>query len=253
MLKTLKTLSIATAVLTLTNCSQPTFIALPEELKDNITSSEAYYEKAQDKMYAQVESSNITALNGGLLFILAESIADSVKENNAEKSLEPLQKFFKQADTDLKLRSAIQNALKSTAWLHVSKVSQAGSIESKDIELIVTNSGTDAVVVLEPDLRLNPRFDVLTGTLFLTVYPSGAALKAKLGVNTAKEALNKPIYKTKVMATFELPHFTEDVDQNAAKWAEFNGKYFIEGLDKVIKSLGAQLEAALKNPHTTME
>ena len=253
MLKTLKTLSIATAVLMLTNCSKPTFIALPEELKDSIRSSEAYYEKAQDKIYADVESSNISSLNDGLLLFLAEKVVDSVKKNNVENSLAPLQKFFNQTDTDLKLRTAIHNALKSTPWLRMSKVSQANSIESKELELILTQSGTDVVVVLEPDLRLNPRLDVLTGTLFLSVYPSGSELKTKLGVNTAKEALDKPIYKTKVMATFELPHFTEDIDQNSAKWTEFNGKYFIEGVDKVIKSLGSQLESALKNPHTTME
>lgn len=29
--------------------------------------------------------------------------------------------------------------------------------------------------------------------------------------------------------------------------------YFLEGLGKVIRSLGVQLEGALKNPHTTME
>lgn len=184
---------------------------------------------------------------------MAEGIVDSVKKNNAEKSLDPLQKFFNQKETDLKLRTAIHNALKSTPWLHVSKVSQAESIESKNLELILTNTSTDVVMVLEADLRLNPRFDVLTGTLFVNIFPASSALKTKLGVKTVKEALDKPIYKTKVMATYEPPHFTEEIDENAAKWTKNNGRFFLEGLDKVIRSLGVQLEGALKKPHTTME
>jgi ATP-dependent protease HslVU (ClpYQ) ATPase subunit len=132
-------------------------------------------------------------------------------------------------------------------------LSVADLIESKNLEIVLTNTATDVAIVIEPDLKLNPRFDVMTGTLFVKIYPASAALKTKLKVTTPKEALDKPIYKTKVMATYELPHFTEEIDENAVKWTENNGKLFLEGLDKVIRSLGVQLEGALKNPHTTME
>jgi len=118
---------------------------------------------------------------------------------------------------------------------------------------VLTNAASSVADVIEADLKLNPRFDVLTGTLFVTIYPASLALKEKLNVTTPKEALDKPIYKTKVMATYELPHFTEEIDENAVKWTKNNGRLFLEGLEKVIRSLGVQLEGALKNPHTTME
>lgn len=253
MLKNIKNLSFVVMTLALANCSQPAFIAMPEELKDNITSSEAHYEKAQDKMYALVESTNISALNGGLLFALVEGIADSVKKNDAEKSLEPIQAFYSQPNVDLKLRTAIQTALQNTPWLRLTKLSVAESIESKNLEIVLTNTTADVAIIIEPDLKLNPRFDVMTGTLFVTIYPASPALKAKLNVTTAKEALDKPIYKTKVMATYELPYFTEEISANVTKWTENNGRLFLEGIDKVIRSLGVQLEGAIKNPHTTME
>lgn len=249
----MKKLSMVAMLLVLANCSKPQFIALPEELKDEIKSSDAHYEKTQDKMYALVESTNISALNDSLLFKLTEIIADSVKTNSAEKSLEPIQAYFKQQDVELKIRTALHTALKNTPWLHLTKLSVANSIQSKDLEVIITNTAADVAIILEADLKLNPRFDVLTGTIFLTMLPASASLKARLGVKDAKEAIDKPIYKTKVMATFELPNFTEEIDENAAKWTENNGKLFLEGLDKVIRSLGVQLESALKNPHTTME
>lgn len=253
MLKKFKTLSLAIIVLVLANCSKPEFIAMPEELKDDITTSEAHYEKPQNEIYAQVESTNITALNSGLLFMLVESIADKVKKNGVEESLKPIQAFYSQPNVDLKLRTAIHTALNNTPWLHFAKLSVADSIESKDLEIVLTNATTDVAIVIEPDLKLNPRLDVMTGTLFVTIYPASQALNAKLSVKTPKEALDKPIYKTKVMATFELPNFTQEIDENVVKWTENNGKLFLEGIDKVIRSLGVQLENALKNPHTTME
>lgn len=253
MLKNIQNLFLIIIVLVLTNCSQPQFIAMPEELKDNIKTSEAHYEKPQDKIYALVESTNISSLHNSLLFSLVEGIADAVKISNVEKSLEPIQAFYNQPDVDLKLRTAIHAALKNTPWLHLTKLTVAESIESKNLEIVLTNTISDVTMVIEPDLKLNPRFDVMTGTLFVTIYPASTAIKAKLGVKTPKEALERPIYKTKVMASYELPHFTEEIDQNAIKWTENNGKLFLEGLDKVIRSLGVQLEGALKNPHTTME
>jgi hypothetical protein len=249
----IKNLSISLIILALANCSKPQFISLPEELKDDIKSSEAHYEQAQHKIYALVESTNISALSSGLLFVIAESIADSVKKNNVDKSLEPIQTFYKQQDVDVKLKTAIHAALKNTPWLHLTKLSMATSLESNNLEAIITNTTADVAVIVEADLKLNPRFDVLSGTLFLTVVPASAKLKTKLGIKEAKDALEKPIYKTKVMATFELPHFTEDIDENATKWTENDGKLFLDGLDKVIRSLGVQLENALRNPHTTME
>lgn len=249
----LKKVSMVVMLLALANCAKPQFIALPEELKDDIKSSDAHYEKTQDKIYALVESTNISALSNHWLFAITETIADSVKKNNVEKSIEPIQAYFKQQDVDLRMRTAIHTALKNTPWLHLTKLSVANSIEDKNLEIILTNTAADIAVIVEADLKLNPRFDVLTGTLFLTALPASATLKTKLGIKEAKDALEKPIYKTKVMATFELPHFTEDIDENAVKWTENNGKLFLEGLEKVIRSLGAQLESALKNPHTTME
>lgn len=81
---------------------------------------------------------------------------------------------------------------------------------------MLTNAASSVAIV----------FDVLTGTLFVTIYPASLALKEKLNVTTPKEALDKPIYKTKVMATYELPHFTEEIDENAVKWTENNGRLF---------------------------
>jgi hypothetical protein len=115
MLKNFKTLSLTIIVLALANCSKPAFIAMPQELKDDITTSEAHYEKAQNQMYALVESTNISALHGSLLFALVESVADSVKKNGVGKSLEPIQAFYSQPNVDLKLRTAIHTALKKHA------------------------------------------------------------------------------------------------------------------------------------------
>ncbi len=119
MIQTFKNLSLALVVLTLENCFQPAFIAIPEELKDDINSSEAQYEKAQPKIYAQIESTNISSLNDSLLFALVESIEGTVKKNGVEKSLEPIQPFYSQPNVDLKLRAAIHPALKNTPWLHL--------------------------------------------------------------------------------------------------------------------------------------
>jgi hypothetical protein len=253
MLKNLQNFFLISIVLVLTNCSQPQFIAMPEEFKDNITTSEACYEKPQDKIYALVESTNISALHNSLLFSLVEGIADSVKKSDVDKSLEPIQAFYNQQSVELKLRTAIHSALQNTPWLHLTKLTVSESIESQNLEIVLKNTVSDVIVVIESDLKLNPRLDVMTGTLFLTIYPASTTLKAKLDVKTPKEALDKPIYKTKVMASYELPYFTEEIDQNAVKWTENNGRLFLEGLDKVIHSLGVQLESALKNPHTTME
>lgn len=250
MLKNLKIYSLLVIAFGLGGCAQPEFIALPEELMEDITSSEAYYEKVQDKIYAKVESTNVTALNSGLLFLAIESIADSVKKSNVETSLEPIQKLYNQKRVEEKLQSALYKALKNTKWLHLAKLSAASSIEPKEFEVLLNNSDKDVVILSELDLKLNPRFDVLTGTLFVSVYPAKTMLKDKLGVKNVKD---KAIYKTRIMATFELPDFTEDWDYNASKWAENRGQKLWEGLDKVIESLGAQLEAALKNPTTTME
>lgn len=249
MLKKFKLIPLLLAALFVKGCSEPAFIAMPEELKDDIHSSEAFYEKVQGEVYANIESTNISALNSGLLFSLIEAVADGVKKSNIEKSLEPVQAHYSAARLETKLRTALHKALKNTKWLHLSELKAAGSIEPDAFKALLNKSTKDVVVVTEFDLRLNPRLDVLTGTLFVGIYPAKAKMKEKLGVKDVKE---KAIYKTKLMATSSLEHFTEDADQNASKWAANQGAALWKGIDKVVTGIGSQLEEALKNPCTVI-
>ncbi len=226
--------------------SKKEFISLPDNIQGQIESTDAYVVECPKEMQADVESSNIAAYTGGgLLFALVDCAITAHRQDSAKNLMIDLQKQLMEFNLEERFKSKFEQTLKNADWLHLCNIYYVKDLNDKTYEEILPKVKSDTVLTAQFNYKLNPEFNVLTGTLYLTLYP--ASSKIKKMVNTENTA-NTPIFKFNVSATASLPYKGEDIDENAKRWAQNKGAYLKKALENIVDQIGFSVEQALKHP-----
>ncbi|WP_010304282.1 hypothetical protein [Candidatus Odyssella thessalonicensis] len=244
-MKTQTLFPILVSVFIMSGCSTtPQFVALPDQVKHQISSTQPYLEEGQIKMIADIESSNIaTYTGGGLLFGLMDCAVMAYRQDRAEGAMEDLQKEFASYGLQEKVMAKLTTSFQQTGWLHADplKVLKAG----QDPAQIVQTSTKDGVLFTSYVYRFNPKMTVMRGTIYLSLYPASTKLK---NLVKADNPFDKPLFRFNVSAAYQLPSATNDLHQNAKQWAAENGRHLKEALNQITTQNFIQFERALKNP-----
>jgi hypothetical protein len=239
---------ISLCVLVLSGCAtKKEIISLPTTVQTQISSTDVYIEECKKKVSADIEKSHITTYTGGgLAFALVDAAIESHREESAEDALVDVQKEVQTFNFQEKYQNRLTQILQSTHWLQVQRVNYLAGLNDAAYEEIINKANTDAVLTSKFIYKLNPQFNVLTGTLYLTLYPTSN--KTKKMVN-AENPLEMPIFKVHVSATEQLSQASESIEENAKFWAQNNGFHLRKGLENILNQFFFKLDQVLRNPN----
>jgi len=239
---------ISLCALVLSGCaSKKEIISLPTTVQTEISSTDVYIEECTKKIRADIDKSNIsTYTGGGLAFALVDAAIESHREESAEDALVDMQKEVQTFNFQEKYRNRLTQILQSTHWLQVQRVNYLAELNDAAHEEIFNKANTDVILTSKFIYKLNPQLNVLTGTLYLTMYPTSH--KTKKMVN-AENPLEMPIFKVHVSATEQLPQTGESIEENAKFWAENNGFHLRKGLESILNQVFVKLDQVLRNPN----
>lgn len=222
-------------------------VSLPERVQKEIKSTEVYIEECEKKVRADIESSNVrTYSGGGLLFALIDCAVMSHRENCAEDALVCLQKEITTFNFQEKFSKKIEHTLQNTSWLHAQKINHITGINDEKHQEIFKNANADCVLTSKFIYKLNPELNVMTGTLFLTLYPTSEKIKK---IVNATDPIETPIFKFHISATEALPESTKDIEENAKLWAQNNGIFLRQSLENIFNQVFDRLDKILKTPN----
>ncbi|MCE3230417.1 MAG: hypothetical protein K0R52_345 [Alphaproteobacteria bacterium] len=239
---------ISFCTIVLAGCAtQKNIVSLPDKIQREIGSTDVYLEECAKKMKADIESSNLSTYSGGgLLVALVDCAVMTHRENCADEALVDIQKEIQGFNFQEKFQDRLTQKLKNTNWLHVQRVNHITGINDEAHQEIFKKANTDCILTSKFIYKLNPQFNVLTGTLFLTLYPTSNKLK-KI-VNT-ENPLETPIFKLHIAATEKLAQPGEEIQENAKVWAQNNGSKLKQALENILNQVFVRLETMLRTPN----
>ena len=138
------------------------------------------------------------------------------------------------------------NTLQNTVWLKVAYIHSINQLDDKSIRALVNKTKSDSLLTAKLRYRLNPEFTVLTGTLYVELYPISPKIQKLVN---CEDPLKTPIFKVNVSASASLPQVGEDIEDNAKLWAERHGTYLRSSLENICREILIRLEQTLKNPN----
>ncbi|AIK96494.1 hypothetical protein [Candidatus Odyssella acanthamoebae] len=234
-------------VLALSGCAtHQEFVPLHATVRKEIGSTDAYAEDCQTTLIADVERSHVsTYMGGGLLFALVDAAIESHREGCANDAMVDIQKGFVTYNAQEKVKAHFSQSLKQAEWLHAGQVQSVKALDEPTQINFTQKSKSDTVLTGRMVYKFNPDLSVLTGIIYLTVYPTSQKLRALVN---AGDPLQKPVFKVNVKAAEALPLRDKDLEANAKKWADNDNRLLKEALDKITNQAFSNLDRALKNP-----
>lgn len=228
-------------------------VSLPESVQREIGSTDVYIEECDKTMKADIESSNLSRYGvgnafipgGDFLLVLADCAIVSHRGNSANDAIVNLQKELQEFNFQEKFNNRLSNALQNTQWLHVQRINSITGLNDEKHQDIFKRASTDGVLTSKFIYKLNPQFNVITGTLFVTLYPTGEKIKKLV---KAENPLETPVLKFHIAATAALPKAGENIEENAKLWESNNGAELKGALANILDQVFKKLDSVLKNP-----
>lgn len=239
---------VSIGVFALQGCSSTRrdIVSLPESVQREIGSTDVYIEECDKTIKADIESSNLTTYTGGgLLVALVDCAIMSHRENCANDAMVNLQKELEEFNFQEKFNNRLSNVLQNTQWLHVQRINTITGLNDEKHQDIFKRASTDGVLTSKFIYKLNPQFNVITGTLFVTLYPTGEKIKKLV---KAENPLETPVLKFHIAATAALPKAGENIEENAKLWESNNGAELKGALANILDQVFKKLDSVLKNP-----
>lgn len=221
-------------------------VSLPEKVQKEIASTEVYLEECEKKMKADIESSNLGTRTGHIFFTLVDCAVTAHRESCSDDALVDIQKEVATFNFQEKFKNRLSHTLQNTNWLHVQRINHITGINDEAHQEIFKKANTDGVLTSKFIYKLNPQFNVMTGTLFITLYPTSEKIKKMVN---AENPLETPIFKVHVSATEALPQAGQDIQENAKLWSQNNGSQLRRALENILNQVFIKLDQVLKNPN----
>jgi hypothetical protein len=222
----------------------PPFAPLPSDARDKIASTEIVVPIKQSEIYVFVPASNVSAATGGgLLWALVDAGVDAVRTKKAETAVTPLRDALVDYNFDDGFRDALKSGLADQGWLHVDTVHVVKTVTNDALDADLKGSKDAAVLFLSTDYNLDNDGNVLTVSVYATLFPNSDALKAYVKGGTSKPltATANSIYHDTLVFHRPLDGATDDRDANIAKWSADKGAMMREALGDAGKRMAQKL------------
>jgi len=252
-MKQLKNIALLCAVLILTGYAsrQKEFIALPETVQAQLESTDVYLVDCPEQMGFDIKSSNVASYTGGgLIFGLIDAAIMSSRQSDAEEAIGCIQGELKNIKVQNILHDKLIPLYKNNDWLKTRHVHHVTDFSKEKCKALCNSSKSDGTLVSVFYYKLSPDFKTLTGTLHVTLYPTGENL---MRLVKTTEPVETPIFKTNVSATEILENSKDDIKENAKLWAQDNGSYLKSSMESLARKLVLSLENVMKHPNYSLE
>lgn len=246
-----RSFAVALGAAVLSGCAAvPTHVALQDEARKSVASTEVVLPVKQSEIYVFVPDSQVAAAGGGgLLLALIDAGVNSVRTDKAETAVKPLRDAMVDYDFDKSLHDSMQNALGQVAWLHADHVRVVKDATQDSFDQAVAGSSEDAVLLAMADYRLSNDAEELTVTLNTALYPKSGALVALRGRENQEHAsaLKNSLYRDTFMYSQRLPNTSTDRDSNIAIWSAGHGMAMRAALNRAAAELTAMLSCDISS------
>jgi hypothetical protein len=222
----------------------PPFAPVPSDARDKIASTDVVVPIKQSEIYVFVPASNVSAAaGGGLIAALIDAGVDAVRTKKAETAVTPLRDALVDYNFDDGFRDNLKAGLAGVGWLHVDTVHVVKTVTSDALDADLKGSKDEAVLFLGTDYNLDNDGNVLTVTVYATLFPNSDLLKAYVKGGTSKPltATANAIYHDTLVFHRPLDGATDNRDANIAKWSADKGAMMREALDDAGKRMGQKL------------
>ncbi len=230
------------------------FIALPEELNDQVGSTDLMVQRVEKELGAEIESSNLRQtiktegnIGGaiGLIGFLVDAGVEAHRKSVITNALKDVQHVFNTLNIQEKINNTLAKAMKKHKWIHLQNTFTVEEMNSFDLEKRLLSSNKDVTALAKVKLGFNSALDSFTAQLEVTFYPTGGSVK---GIVKPEDITDKPIMRFKTFASETLDNASEEVEENGKVWSENNAKKFRDGLDNVLKTLSVRMDQFLSSP-----
>lgn len=226
--------------------SAPTYIALPDAAKSQLTSTDVVAAIPQSEIAVYVPATNPSMAGGGLIGALITTSIDDVRVTKAEEALEPLRNALIGYDFDQMAAAELKTALSTQTILNVTGVTAVKNVSAK-LTNAVTGSKSAAVLVTAFDYHLEYDGIGLTVNLTANLFPNTDTLKTLRPLKGNKQILapQNALYHRTFMHIEMIPNTPAKIDRNTmiARWSADNGAAMRNALTKAVTDLAHQLAA----------
>ncbi|HBN23053.1 MAG TPA: hypothetical protein DD412_07435 [Holosporales bacterium] len=197
------------------------------------------------------KSSNASSYTDGkLIFGLIDAVVIHDSQSDAEEDIACIQDELKNINVQNILHDKLFSLYKDIEWFKTKQLTHIKDINVEEFKELGCDFQTDATLVSLFIYKLSPDFKSLTGTIYVTIYPTSEKL---LKIVNAVEATKKPMYKTNVSTTEVLENGTDDIKKNAELWAKNNGKYLKKSMKILVQKLVLSLGNLMIHPQPKLE
>jgi hypothetical protein len=239
----------ALALALLAGCGQLHRTPLSDEYRKAITTSKAVGNLSQQEIATSIERSGYGAAIGGLLGAVVDTVVENNRAGDAEAGAAVLRDLLTGYDPRPIAKAALERELAKSTTLKGPAVElrQETKLDRTTLTAFVDAAGTDAVLVMDLDYRLSPKFDFITVTGVASLLPTRAAaapvLKQLASTPSSEQNLPSPLlYRGVFFSTFPAPTGSAGIE----RWTADKGvaaKVAIEGgIAEVVRMVTWDLE-----------
>ena len=222
--------SLYTLVLVLlTGCATPPYQYSEKHIetaaRPHFSSLDTYLAVGQKEIYADIVKSQTAAvMGGGLLWAMIDGSADNESVRRAETLIQPIRDNLLDFDFAEYLRAEINRSLADIQWLNAREVVLERTTDPERYSSGFSNSDAAAVLFINADCRLSPKFDFLQTRADLIMFPKDKRLyaaKEDAAVDDEENPVEQAdsIYREEVVVTKSLGTAGLDISQAAAELA----------------------------------
>lgn len=224
----------------------PVHQALPDAVRNQVSSVDVVLPVKQSEIYVFVPASNVSAAaGGGLLAALVDAGIDSIRNSKAEAAVKPLRDSIVDYSFDNSLRTDTAAALTKLTWTKAGDPVVIKEVTSQALDAAIAQSKADAVLFANADYHLSNDGYVLDVVVGASLFAKSDALKA-VGPSKLKTPISNPantLYRNVITYESMAPMGTVDQrDKNIAIWSADHGAPMRSALTKGAAKL-AQLLA----------
>lgn len=185
--------------------------------------------------------------DGKLIFGLFDVVLINDSQSDAEETITCVQDELKNIDLQNILHDKLFSLYKDIEWFQTKHLPHVTDISIEKFREQGRDFQTDATLVSLFLYKLSPDFKSLTGTIYVTIYPTSEKL---LKIVNVEEAI---MYKTSASTTEILENSTNDIKKNAELWAKNHGEYFKKSIETLVQKLVLSLGSLMIHPQPNLD
>jgi hypothetical protein len=231
--------------------SNPTHIAISDEVRNTQPSADVVLATSQKEIYADIMAANSSAVSvqfgllGALIGAVVDASVNSGKSKTAEKKVAVVKDSLLDYDFNSELKNNLDQELQNISWLNIESLVEENGYDQTKLNSVFEASTSDAVFIVEAGYYLVPDFNHFKLSVNINAYAKNQDLKnlAALKVAALKDSEEEKslLYRNNMVFISSLPISHESAELAAKAWAENEGQLIRRAMGNAVKEIKLML------------